>query len=52
MSSGPGGDREGIVNLGFARVDSARRERCGRPEVIFGAAELCRDGSNMRRPIG
>jgi NCAIR mutase (PurE)-related protein len=27
---------DGVVNLGFARVDSARRERCGRPEVIFG----------------
>ena len=26
----------GVVNLGFARIDSARRERCGRPEVIFG----------------
>ena len=28
--------RDGVVNLGFARVDSARRERCGRAEVIFG----------------
>jgi NCAIR mutase (PurE)-related protein len=27
---------DGVVNLGFARVDSARRERCGRAEVIFG----------------
>ena len=27
---------DGAVNLGFARVDSARRERCGRAEVIFG----------------
>jgi NCAIR mutase (PurE)-related protein len=27
---------DGVVNLGFARVDSARRERCGRPEVVFG----------------
>ncbi len=26
----------GVVDLGFARVDSGRRERCGRPEVIFG----------------
>jgi NCAIR mutase (PurE)-related protein len=25
----------GIVDLGFARVDSARRDRCGRAEVIF-----------------
>ena len=28
--------QEGVVNLGFARVDSSRRERCGRAEVIFG----------------
>lgn len=27
---------DGVVDLGFARVDSGRRERCGRPEVIFG----------------
>ena len=36
----------GVVNLGFARIDSARRERCGRPEVIFGegktAGEIAR----------
>jgi pyridinium-3,5-biscarboxylic acid mononucleotide synthase len=30
------GTDAGVVNLGFARIDSARRERCGRPEVIFG----------------
>jgi NCAIR mutase (PurE)-related protein len=28
--------QEGVINLGFARIDSARKERCGRPEVIFG----------------
>jgi len=27
---------DGVVNLGFARVDSVRRERCGRAEVVFG----------------
>ena len=27
---------DGVVNLGFARIDSARRERCGRAEVVFG----------------
>ena len=27
---------DGVVNLGFARLDSARRERCGRAEVVFG----------------
>lgn len=32
MSTG----ESGVVDLGFARVDAARRERCGRPEVIFG----------------
>jgi len=30
---------DGVVNLGFARVDSARRERCGRAEVIFGVGK-------------
>ena len=34
--SGEEASQEGVVNLGFARVDSARRERCGRAEVIFG----------------
>jgi len=28
-------DAGGIVNLGFARIDSDRGERCGRPEVVF-----------------
>ena len=40
MSKESGGkshdDRTGVINLGFARIDSSRRERCGRPEVIFG----------------
>lgn len=27
---------EGFVDLGVARVDTARRDRCGFPEVIFG----------------
>ncbi|MEI6323148.1 MAG: nickel pincer cofactor biosynthesis protein LarB [bacterium] len=31
-----GGDQKGVEHLGFARIDTARRERCGRPEVIFG----------------
>ena len=39
-------ETKGVVNLGFARIDSARRERCGRPEVIFGegktAGEIAR----------
>ena len=33
----------GVVNLGFARVDSARRERCGRPEVIFGEGKTAEE---------
>jgi NCAIR mutase (PurE)-related protein len=28
--------QEGVINLGFARIDSARKGRCGRAEVIFG----------------
>jgi NCAIR mutase (PurE)-related protein len=30
---------DGFVDLGFARVDSARAGRCGFPEVIFGAGK-------------
>jgi NCAIR mutase (PurE)-related protein len=29
----------GVVNLGFARVDTDRSRRCGFPEVIFGAGK-------------
>jgi NCAIR mutase (PurE)-related protein len=36
---------EGFVDLGFARVDTDRRRRCGFPEVVFGGgktpADLC-----------
>lgn len=35
-STSGGGGPQGVENLGFARIDTARRERCGRPEVIFG----------------
>jgi len=31
------------VNLGFARIDSARRERCGRAEVIFGQGKTAEE---------
>jgi NCAIR mutase (PurE)-related protein len=34
---------EGVVNLGFARVDSARRGRCGRSEVIFGQGKTAEE---------
>ncbi len=30
---------DGFVDLGFARVDTDRRRRCGFPEVIFGAGK-------------
>jgi NCAIR mutase (PurE)-related protein len=46
----------GVVNLGFARIDSARRERCGRPEVIFGqgktAGEIARIASVIHESEG
>jgi len=35
--------REGFVDLGFARIDSGRRERCGRPEVIFGEGKTAEE---------
>jgi hypothetical protein len=36
-------EESGVVNLGFARIDSARRERCGRPEVIFGQGKTAEE---------
>jgi len=33
----------GFVNLGFARVDSDRKERCGRAEVIFGEGKTAEE---------
>jgi NCAIR mutase (PurE)-related protein len=33
----------GVVNLGFARIDSDRRTRCGRPEVIFGQGKTAEE---------
>ncbi len=36
-------DSIGFVNLGFARVDSARKERCGRAEVIFGEGKTAEE---------
>ena len=30
---------DGFVDLGFARVDTDRRRRCGFPEVIFGTGK-------------
>jgi NCAIR mutase (PurE)-related protein len=46
----------GFVDLGFARIDSSRRERCGRPEVIFGqgktAEEIARIASTIHEREG
>jgi len=38
MREGASAD-SGVVNLGFARVDTDRKRRCGFPEVIFGAGK-------------
>lgn len=42
---------EGVVNLGFARVDSARRGRCGHPEVIFGEGKTAEEIAHIARVI-
>jgi NCAIR mutase (PurE)-related protein len=47
MSSGS----EEVVNLGFARVDSSRRERCGRPEVIFGQGKTAEEIAAIAKVI-
>ena len=41
----------GIVNLGFARVDTDRRRRCGFPEVIFGAGKTSAEVLAIAREI-
>ena len=41
--NGEAASREGVVDLGFARVDSARRDRCGRAEVIFGQGKTAEE---------
>ena len=43
MSSRPGLGLDAVTNLGFARIDSSRRERCGRPEVIFGEGKTAQE---------
>lgn len=44
------------MNLGFARIDFDRRERCGRPEVVFGegktAGEIARIASVIHQREG
>lgn len=51
MSDGEETAREGVVNLGFARIDSARRDRCGHPEVIFGEGKTVEEISRIARVI-
>jgi NCAIR mutase (PurE)-related protein len=46
-----GGEDSGVVDLGFARVDSGRRERCGRPEVIFGEGKSAPQIAAIARTI-
>lgn len=41
----------GIVNLGFARVDTDRKRRCGFPEVIFGAGKTSAEVLAIAREI-
>lgn len=43
MASREADARSGVVDLGFARIDSGRRERCGRPEVIFGEGKTAEE---------
>ena len=56
MSSEAGGGRDEVTNLGFARIDSSRRQRCGRPEVIFGegktASEIAQIASVIHKQEG
>lgn len=50
MSSCCGGQK-GVENLGFARIDTSRRERCGRPEVIFGEGKTVDELARIARAI-
>ena len=43
MASRQAAAGSGVVDLGFARIDSGRRERCGRPEVIFGEGKTAEE---------
>lgn len=51
MSNGEEAAQEGVVNLGFARIDSARRGRCGHPEVIFGEGKTVEEIARIARVI-
>ena len=49
--SSPSEAGDGVVNLGFARVDSARGKRCGRPEVIFGQGKTAEEIASIASVI-
>lgn len=49
--SSPSEAGNGVVNLGFARVDSARGKRCGRPEVIFGQGKTAEEIASIASVI-
>ncbi|MEO6848333.1 MAG: nickel pincer cofactor biosynthesis protein LarB [Chthoniobacterales bacterium] len=42
---------EEFVDLGYARVDTGRRERCGHPEVIFCEGKLPEEAVGIAREI-
>ncbi len=42
---------DGFTDLGFARVDTDRRRRCGFPEVIFGAGKTPEEVAAIARVI-
>lgn len=42
---------KGVVDLGFARVDSERRDRCGRAEVIFGQGKTAEEIASIASVI-
>ena len=41
----------GFTDLGFARVDTDRRRRCGFPEVIFGMGKIPAQVAEIARVI-
>jgi NCAIR mutase (PurE)-related protein len=46
-----GGANDSFIDLGFARVDSGRRERCGRAEVIFGQSKTATEIARIAEVI-
>src|SRR6185436_19623534 len=42
---------DGFTDLGFARVDTDRRRRCGFPEVIFGMGKTPEQVASIARVI-